>query len=118
MYQKTVDIRQPRRLLFMSVKKPAYTIQDIQGYIDSGKVIIKEPARSTAKRDFGWDVNDIINAIKGLKIKHHYYKTRPHDFIPKVNVDYYKAHNYKGVNLYTHFHVQNGKLVITSCKEI
>jgi len=98
--------------------KAYYSLQDVRKHIVEGKVLIRSNATRDALNDFGWGTNDILDALKKLKLKH-YHKTEPYRSNPTVKVDYYKARNLKGENVYTHFYInENDELVINSFKEI
>lgn len=87
-----------------------------------GKVELDdENAIATARHDFGWRVAQIREAILKLQRKH-FYKTENHRFKrPELNikVDYYKARDLMGEDVYIHLHVdENGWLIIDSFKRI
>jgi len=63
-------------------------------------------ARKTAKEDFGWRQEDIKKAITKLKTTH-YHKTAAKYDNPSIHVDYYKARNLMGENIYIHFRIEN-----------
>ncbi|WP_045211263.1 type II toxin-antitoxin system MqsR family toxin [Desulfonatronovibrio magnus] len=94
-----------------------YSLGKVKSLVKSGNCSINSKARVTARNDFGWDFSDITNAI--LKLQHsHYYKTEKKYDDPSVFVDYYRANNLMGENVYIHFRVENDCLVICSFKEI
>ncbi len=99
----------------MNRNKAYYSKKQIQDLILNGRVHITRKALESAKNDFGWDSNDICLALKVLK-RNDFYKSAPRYQNPKIYVDYYKAPNLKGERVYTHFHVEDGNLIIESFK--
>ena len=69
--------------------KPFYSLAEVKQLVKEGNVAIRENARNTAFVDFGWTANDIIAAIKKLKVSH-FYKSEPSDLIENCMIDYYK----------------------------
>ncbi len=102
---------------FMMRDKAYYSKRQLNKLISEGNVLVTEQARTSAQNDFGWDVNDICRALQSMPVKF-CYKSEPRFNDPKIWVDYYRAHGLKGENVYTHFYVENGKLIIDSFKEI
>ena len=101
-----VDKRQPQRHLPVSPKKdprdkPQYPLNDVVVLIEQDKVEIWDSAMRTAKKDFGWDSEDILKAFKMLKEKD-FYKRVPSDYNSWLELDVYKAH-IRGELIYTHF---------------
>jgi hypothetical protein len=83
-----------------------------------GKYFIRDNAFQDARKDFGWDTEDIVDALNKLQNKH-YHKTKPSNIRPGVMMDFYHASGLKGENVYIHFYVDpNGKLVINSLKRM
>ena len=85
-------------------------------------VFIRENARQTAQKDFGWDIDDIKKAIKNLKRKD-FYKPDNNYYDTSIKIDYYKAYGLNGENVYTHFTIDkdsdgNKILIIQSFKRI
>lgn len=101
----------------MSRSRPYYSFRLIRNCIDSGNYSIKVGARKTAKDDFGWLQADILAAMKQLKL-YHYHKTETRYDNPSVYVDYYKARNLRGEDVYIHFRIEDGELIICSFKSI
>lgn len=66
---------------------------------------------------FGWRQADILDAVARLQVKH-FYKREPYRENPSIEMDNYKARGLKGENVYTHFHVEDGLLIISSFKKI
>lgn len=100
-----------------SPNKPYYSIRQIRNFVASGKYIITEDARSKAKECFAWGPSDIKKALLKLQAIH-FYKSKEHWNNPSIYVDYYKAHGLMDENVYTHFHVDDDKLIINSFHEI
>ncbi len=97
--------------------KAYYSKGQLSKLISEGNVLVTEQARKSAQNDFGWNLNDICRALQAMPVKF-CYKSEPRFNNPKIWVDYYRAHGLKGENVYTHFYVENGKLIIDSFKEI
>lgn len=103
-------------------KKPTahYDLSLIRQLIDEGKLFIDlDDALIPALNDFGWNENEIKDAMKKLQRKH-YYKTDDHRYIPGTKLDYYKAFGIKGEDIYTHFYIDDssGRLIINSFHKI
>lgn len=101
----------------MKRTKPYYSKKQIINLISSGNAYIEEEARRSAQDDFGWGIDDICNALKALPVKYWYDSKKRFDN-PEIWVDYYRAHDLMGERVYTHFYVNDGKLIIDSFKEI
>jgi hypothetical protein len=101
----------------MRKDKAYYSKKRIRDLISLGNVQITEQARMSAQADFGWDVDDICNAIWDLPIKS-CYKSETRFDNPQIWVDYCRAYDLKGENVYTHFYVDSDNLIIDSFKEI
>ena len=98
--------------------RPYYSLRQVYGLIHSGDYIIdEESARQPAKDDFGWDSKDIKAAILKLRAKH-FHKSAEHYTITGIKVDYYKARGLMGEDVYIHFHIEDGQLIIASFKRI
>jgi hypothetical protein len=80
--------------------------------------LIRDNASQDAWKDFGWDTEDIVDALNKLQNKH-YHKTDSSNIRPEVMMDFYHAPGLKGENVYIHFYVDpNGKLIINSLKRM
>lgn len=101
----------------MARTKAYYSKKKILELINTGKVSITEQARATAKKDFGWDIDDICKALKSLQPLSWYSSEHRHNN-PSIWVDYYRAVGLKGENVYTHFYIEDDCLIIDSFKEI
>jgi len=97
--------------------KAYYSKKQIRNLILIGNVQITEQARMSAQDDFGWDFDDVCNAISVLPITS-CYKSETRFGNPQIWVDYYRAYDLKGENVYTHFYVDSDNLIIDSFKEI
>ena len=97
--------------------KPYYSKKRIRALICQGKIQVTQGARKSAKDDFWWSVDDICKAMLALKTTQ-CYKSEPRYQNPKIHVDYYRAHNIKGENVYTHFYIDDNTLIIDSFKEL
>jgi hypothetical protein len=101
----------------MSRNKPYYSKRQIRQLISVNSVQITEQARTTAQKDFGWSIDDICKTLLKLPVKS-WYKSETKFNNPNIWVDYYRAHNLEGENIYTHFYIDCNNLVIDSFKEI
>jgi len=81
------------------------------------KVLILEKPLRDAWKDFGWKEEEIFQSISKLQIKH-FYKHEPYWENPNIEMDYYKARGVNGEDVYTHFHVEDDLLIISSFKRI
>jgi len=78
---------------------------------------VTDEALYSAEDAFGWNLEDIENALMRLMPKH-WYKSEHRFDNPKIWVDYYRARNIMGENIYTHFYVEEDILIIDSFKEL
>jgi hypothetical protein len=101
----------------MTRNKPYYSKKQIRNFIFSGNVSVTDDAKESAEDDFGWDKEAIYKAMVALPIKC-CYKSETRFQNPKIWVDYYRAPNINGENIYTHFYVDEDKLIIDSFKEL
>ena len=101
----------------MERDKAYYSKRQIRNLVSQGNIQLTEQARISAHDDFGWDINDICSALLVLAIKD-CYKSQTRFDNPHIWVDYYRAYGLKGENVYTHFYVDSGNLIIDSFKEI
>ena len=92
-------------------------MRKVRDIVRNGKCIINANARLTAKTDFGWNQADIKKAFSKLQQKHFCKSATKYDN-PSIYVDYYKAYQLMGENVYIHFRVEDECLVICSFKEI
>ena len=98
---------------------PYYSLGKVKKLVKTGKVLIRGNALDGARYSFGWEVSDILDALKKLQIKH-FHKSEKSHFTPKMPVDYYKARGLKGEDVYTHFYIDNEieLLIVDSFKQI
>ena len=101
----------------MTRDKPYYSKKQIYNFIKSGKLYVTETARNSARDFLGWSLKDIEKALLALSQKS-CYKSEPRFNNPSIWVDYYRAKNILGENVYTHFYVEDGMLIVDSFKEI
>ena len=87
--------------------------------IAQGKVLINSNALDDARRDFGWETADILDALGRLQPKH-FYKSDTSRTKPAIVLDVYKAPSLKGEDVYTHFYIDDEDivLVVNSFKNI
>lgn len=97
--------------------RPYYSLKKVKFLVSEKKCSINDNARRTARKDFGWGAADIKKALSRLQPKHFYKSDSKYDD-PTVYVDYYKARDLMGENLYIHFRIEKGCLIICSFKEI
>ncbi len=100
----------------MQRDKPYYSLKLVRKLVVDN-CFINTKARNTARNDFGWNQNDIQKAI--LKLRNiHFYKSNTKYDNPSIYVDYYKAKDLMGENVYIHFRIEDEVLIICSFKEI
>lgn len=105
-----------------SHQKPHYKLSLVKKLATEGFVEINKNARTTANNDFGWKREQIIQALKRLRVSD-FHKTEPkYDSQQRVMVDYYKALNIMDEQVYTHFRIEKREnreyLIICSFKRI
>ena len=98
---------------------PYYSLGVVKGLVKTGNILIREKALDSALKDFGWEVSDILDALKKLQPKH-FYKPGESYFTPKIPFDFYKAYNLKGEDVYIHFYIdkETELLIVDSFKRI
>jgi len=100
---------------------PYYSLTQVRSMVRSGRLLVSNRVLTSAMQDFGWEYDDIVDALDGLRRKD-FVKSAPHKYEPGTVVDYYKARKIKGVNVYMHFHAgyegTECYLVLGSCKEL
>lgn len=96
-----------------------YSLAEVKKLVKSGNVLIRQKSQKSARDDFGWELNDILDALKKLQAKH-FYKSEESFFEPKIPFDYYKAYGLKDEDVYIHFyiHSETKLLIIDSFKKI
>lgn len=101
----------------MSRTKPFYSKKKIINFINDNKIVVTKNALTTANDCFGWGIEDIKIALKSLKVNH-WYDGKGRFNNPKIIVDYYRAYDLRGENVYTHFYFEDEMLIVDSFKEI
>ncbi|BDD87984.1 type II toxin-antitoxin system MqsR family toxin [Desulfofustis limnaeus] len=101
----------------MPRNQPYYSIKTVRKCIDNGNFFVEPKARETAKNHFGWLQDQILAAMKELRPKHFHKSDKKFDD-PYVYVDYYKARGLRGEDVYVHFRIEDGYLIICSFKRI
>jgi hypothetical protein len=101
-----------------SSRNPNYPLKMVRELVDKELVMIRPNASETALSDFGWDGDDILAAIKKLQPKD-FYKQEPSRWKSDTIIDYYRASNLKGEEVYAHFYIDDdtGFLIINSFKK-
>lgn len=101
------------------VSTPHNALMQVKRLKHRKRFFIRYNALQDARKDFGWNTQDIVDALNKLQNKH-YYKTDPSKYRPGVMIDVYRARGLKGEDVYTHFYVDpnNGKLIINSFKRL
>jgi len=97
--------------------KPFYSRREIARLVDSCRILLEERARIAAERDFGWKIEDIAEALKNLPPGCCYKSETRYDN-PEIWVDFYRVYGLMGEDVFTHFYVENGYLVVDSFKEL
>lgn len=97
--------------------QPYYSLKKAKRLAQKGEWLINKKARNTAREHFGWRYTDIKKAFLKLQPKHFYKSDRKYDN-PEIWIDFYKAEDLMGENIYLHFRIEDNKLVICSFKEI
>lgn len=101
---------------------PHYPISYVRKLITENSYDIKPPAQKCARNLFGYGEQEILTAIRTLRPKEHFAGKKLHWDEELRNagvfVDHYRAPGFNGIDLYTHFHVEDGELQIVSFKDI
>lgn len=99
--------------------RPYYSLRTIAALAGRGKVKVIGDALRYARRDFGWETDDICQALKELRLSH-FWKSEPSRIQPSVMIDVYKATGLRGEDVYTHFYIdpKTGELVVNSFKKL
>ena len=97
---------------------PHHPLSKVRGLIRAGKVMVTRRAQRAARWDFGWGVPEIKEALLALT-ESECYNAQEHMNIRHAVVDMYRANNlYDGEDVYTHFYILDGKLVVDSFKQL
>ena len=93
-------------------KLSAYCLSDVTECIKKCRYSIKPDARRDAFQLFGWGEDDIIFIYNKLRT-HNFLNTNLSRYKPGVFIDAYII-QIRQENIYTHFYIENGYLVINS----
>ena len=96
-----------------------YPLEQVRSLVSSGRYLITYNAQAYAYTFFGWKIKDIESALLKLEPKH-FHKSEISRCDGKTWIDYYKALDLMGENVYIHFHVdeEQNRLILASCKRI
>ena len=99
--------------------KAHYPLKEVQALVRKGNWRVNQNALNGARSSFGWGVADIRAAILALQ-PCHFDISDWSRVKPGVMLDYYKAKNLRGEDVYTHFYIEKEEvfLVINSFKKI
>jgi len=94
-------------------------LAEVKELISNGRFLITKSALDSARKDFGWGVDDIIEALMRLDLKH-FHKRDVSQHNRWMTLDFYKAKNLKGEKVYTHFYIDDAdnRLIVNSFKRI
>ena len=99
--------------------KPYYGLEEVRQKIDLGAVIIRKNALDTALKDFGWESEDILNAVWKFEEKD-FYKSAKSKHDTMITMDFYKA-TVATEQIYCHFYIADDSeqsiLIINSFKQ-
>ena len=101
----------------MQRNKAFYSKKRLRGLIQTGAVNIESNALKSARDDFGWGYQSICDALLKIPVNCCYKSETRYDN-PEIWVDYYRAENIMGENIYTHFYIENENLIIDSFKAL
>jgi hypothetical protein len=97
---------------------PSNCLREVKKMLENGKFRINTNALESARHDFGWGTEEIKDALLRLK-DNQCYKTDVHNRFSPSTVDFYRAKNLKDdEDVYTHFYVMNGSVVVNSFKKL
>ena len=97
--------------------KPYYPLQKVKEKIAQGQYLIKPNAVYSAFQDFGWNEADIKQVYRKLQ-DNHYQKTDKSKTIPGIMLDVYYVENINGEDVYTHFYIDDDRLIINSFHQL
>ncbi len=101
----------------MPLGRPFNSLQDVKKMLRNGNYRVNGNALQSAWDDFLWGNKDIARALMNLDESMCYKSEKHHSLSPSV-VDYYRADGLMdGEDVYTHFYVREGKVIISSFKE-
>ena len=100
--------------------KPYYELAEVKSLIKEGKVLIRKNAIKGADVSFGWETVDILDALNNLENKHFYKSAVSNKLKSSTVLDFYKAKNLKGENIYIHYYINDdeGMLIVNSFKQL
>jgi len=94
-----------------------FKLSEIKALARQGNIIIESEASRRALADFGWTKTEICAAIARLKVSDCYNQVQHTDNAEWIML-FFRADNlYQEKNVFFHFHVQDGYLVISSCHD-
>ncbi len=99
--------------------KPRYDLAEVKKLVSRGRVRITRGAQDAAWEDFGWGIDNILDVLMRLHLKH-FYKQDVCQFDRYMVFDFYKAKGLKGENVYTHFYIDDADnmLIVNSFKRV
>jgi hypothetical protein len=97
--------------------KPYYPLQNVKEKIAQGQYRINHNAVKSAFQDFGWKEADIKHVYRKLQDKH-YHQTDKSKTIPGIMLDVYYVENINGEDVYTHFYINDDRLIINSFHQL
>ena len=95
--------------------KVHYPLKKVKRAIRSGNYALTHSALKGAKDCFGWSRYDIERAFLKLKPKN-FLRSKIHTWQPNTMIDHYGG-IILSEDIYTHFHFENGRLLIPSFKK-
>jgi hypothetical protein len=102
----------------MKTPSAFYSLKQVKRLIQTdGGFRIRNQAKDTAFKHFSWRTDKIKKAFLKLQPKHFYKRGVKYDN-PGIAVDYYKAYGLMGEDVYIHFRIEEGVLIICSFKRI
>lgn len=95
-----------------------YDLTRVRALVEARKVTITRNAMLSARRDFGWSLEDIYATLRRLQPTH-FYKSEPSSACPTVVLDFYKAFGLRGRDIYIHFWIDEPEwLIVNSFKSV
>ena len=95
----------------MQHAKAHYPLKEVKALVRRGSWRINQNARDGAYKSFGWGVHEIRSAILALN-QCNFDISDWSRHKPGVMIDYYKARNLKGENVYTHFYIDRDEVIV------
>ena len=100
---------------YSMIKSPYYSKEILADAIGKKKVRVARRARKDARDWFAWGAGEVCEAILKLP-KECCYDTQRKRSNPEIMVDLYRANDINGEDIYTHFYMEDGWLIIDSFK--